>query len=52
MIARMWQGAVRLADADVYADYIRETGFAEYGRTHGASTVTHWQIADEIPPGS
>jgi heme-degrading monooxygenase HmoA len=35
MIARMWKGVVRLADADVYADYIRDTGFAEYGRTAG-----------------
>ena len=35
MIARAWRGAVRRADAEVYADYIRETGFAEYGRTPG-----------------
>ncbi len=35
MIARIWKGVVRLADADVYADYIRETGFAEYGQTAG-----------------
>jgi heme-degrading monooxygenase HmoA len=35
MIARFWTGAVRRADADGYADYIRETGFAEYGRTAG-----------------
>ena len=35
MIARAWSGAVRRADADEYADYIRETGFAEYGRTPG-----------------
>lgn len=35
MIARLWKGVVRLADADVYADYIRETGFEEYGRTAG-----------------
>jgi heme-degrading monooxygenase HmoA len=35
MIARMWSGAVRTTDADEYADYIRETGFAEYGRTAG-----------------
>ena len=33
MIARTWQGVVRLDDADVYADYIRETGFAEYVQT-------------------
>ena len=35
MIARIWTGAVRRADADVYADYIRDTGFAEYARTAG-----------------
>ena len=35
MIARVWKGSVRAADAEVYADYIRETGFAEYGRTAG-----------------
>ena len=35
MIARTWTGVVRHADADAYADYIRETGFAEYGRTTG-----------------
>jgi heme-degrading monooxygenase HmoA len=35
MIARTWTGVVRRADADAYAEYIRETGFAEYGRTAG-----------------
>jgi heme-degrading monooxygenase HmoA len=35
MIARIWSGAVRTPDADTYADYIRDTGFAEYGRTTG-----------------
>ena len=35
MIARTWTGTVRLADADEYADYIRETGFEEYARTPG-----------------
>ena len=35
MIARIWSGTVRTTDADRYADYIRETGFAEYGRTPG-----------------
>ena len=32
MIARTWSGTVRRADADAYANYIRETGFAEYGQ--------------------
>lgn len=35
MIARVWTGAVRTNDAEVYADYIRATGFAEYGHTAG-----------------
>jgi heme-degrading monooxygenase HmoA len=35
MIARFWSGVVRRADADAYADYIRGTGFAEYGQTAG-----------------
>src|SRR3954467_11841447 len=35
MIARTWTGAVRTSDADEYAAYIRDTGFAEYGRTAG-----------------
>lgn len=35
MIARVWKGCVRREHAEAYADYIRETGFAEYGRTPG-----------------
>ena len=35
MIARTWTGTVRLADAEEYAEYIRETGFGEYARTPG-----------------
>lgn len=35
MIARSWRGTVRRADAEEYADYIRETGFAEYGQAAG-----------------
>jgi heme-degrading monooxygenase HmoA len=35
MIARIWSGAVRTTDADEYAAYIRETGFAAYGQTAG-----------------
>jgi heme-degrading monooxygenase HmoA len=35
MIARLWTGAVRPADADAYADYIRDTGLEEYTRTPG-----------------
>jgi heme-degrading monooxygenase HmoA len=35
MIARIWTGTVRRSDAHEYAEYIRETGFAEYGQTPG-----------------
>lgn len=35
MIARIWTGTVRLADADAYAEYIRKTGLAEYVATPG-----------------
>ena len=35
MIARTWKGTVRRVDAEEYAKYIRETGFAEYGQTPG-----------------
>jgi hypothetical protein len=41
MIARIWQGIVQTGDADVDADYIRETGFAE-------STVTHFEVVDQV----
>ena len=35
MIARTWTGTVHRADAEEYAEYIRATGFAEYGQTPG-----------------
>jgi len=35
MIARTWTGTVRRSDADEYAEYIRKTGFAEYGQIPG-----------------
>lgn len=35
MIARTWTGTVRRVDAEEYAKYIRETGFAEYAQTAG-----------------
>ncbi len=35
MIARTWRGVVRRDDAEQYAQYIHETGFAEYGETAG-----------------
>jgi heme-degrading monooxygenase HmoA len=35
MIARIWRGVVRRGDADEYAKYIADTGFAAYGTTPG-----------------
>jgi heme-degrading monooxygenase HmoA len=35
MIARIWRGVVRREDADAYADYIANTGMAEYRSTPG-----------------
>ncbi len=35
MTARFWKGTVKRAEAEVYTDYIRETGFAAYGSTEG-----------------
>ena len=35
MIARIWRGVVRREDADAYAVYIAETGFADYAATAG-----------------
>ena len=35
MIARIWTGVVQRADADLYADSIGETGFAESAHTVG-----------------
>lgn len=35
MIARIWRGAVAQADADAYAEYMQDTGVAEYVRIPG-----------------
>jgi heme-degrading monooxygenase HmoA len=35
MVARIWRGVVRKGDADDYAQYIRDTGFADYEATPG-----------------
>jgi heme-degrading monooxygenase HmoA len=45
VIARIWKGATRADDADVYLDYLRRTGLAEYARTAGhRRTVTMRRI--------
>jgi len=35
MLARIWRGATRAADADAYVDYLRMTGLKEYRETRG-----------------
>jgi heme-degrading monooxygenase HmoA len=64
VIARTWRGAVRAADADAYADYIRQTGLAAYAATPGnlgawlmyriegdraeVETISLWESMDAI----
>ena len=42
MIARIWRGAVRKADRDAYAEYMRGTGVAGYAETPGNRGV--WML--------
>ena len=42
MIARIWQGAVRAADADAYTAYMQDTGVAGYANTPGNCGV--WML--------
>jgi heme-degrading monooxygenase HmoA len=46
MIARIWRGAVRQADGDAYAEYMRETGVAEYSATPGNRGV--WMLRRDV----
>ena len=46
MIARIWRGAVRTADADEYVDYIAGTGLAEYKDTPGNQGA--WMLSREV----
>ena len=46
MIARIWTGAVRRADGDAYAEYMRETGVAEYAKTPGNEGV--WMLRRNV----
>jgi hypothetical protein len=54
MIARIWRGVVRRDDADEYAGYIADTGFAAYGETAGNRgylieqdpLVKHYEVVD------
>jgi heme-degrading monooxygenase HmoA len=46
MIARIWRGAVRRADADEYAAYIGDTGLADYRRTPGNEGA--WMLRRDV----
>jgi heme-degrading monooxygenase HmoA len=46
MIARTWKGAVRRADGDAYASYMRETGVAAYASTPGNRGV--WMLRRDV----
>jgi len=46
MIARTWRGAVRRADGDAYAEYMRETGIAGYAQTPGNQGV--WMLRRDV----
>jgi heme-degrading monooxygenase HmoA len=35
MIARIWKGTTRAADADAYYDYLQQTGLPEYRSVEG-----------------
>jgi heme-degrading monooxygenase HmoA len=39
VIARIWRGETRAADADTYLEYIRQTGVADYRATPGNRDV-------------
>ena len=46
MIARIWRGAVRRRDGDAYAEYMRQTGVAEYAGTPGNRGV--WMLRRDV----
>jgi heme-degrading monooxygenase HmoA len=46
MIARIWRGVVRSEDGDTYAQYIKDTGFAQYGETAGNRGA--WMLRREL----
>lgn len=46
MIARLWAGAVRQADGEAYAEYMRDTGVAGYAETPGNRGV--WMVRRNV----
>jgi hypothetical protein len=49
MVARIWRGAVRAADADEYAAYMRDTGVAGYRSTRG--NRGEWMLRRTVDEG-
>jgi heme-degrading monooxygenase HmoA len=48
MLARIWRGATRAADADAYVSYLEATGLREYRTTPGnAGVLALRRIVDE-----
>jgi heme-degrading monooxygenase HmoA len=48
MLARMWRGKTRAADADEYVDYLRRTGLREYRATPGnLGAWVLWRIVND-----
>lgn len=39
MIARIWRGVTAAADADVYLDYLKQTGLSEYRDSKGNQAI-------------
>jgi len=47
VIARMWRGATREADAEAYVEYLRGTGLKAYRDTPGNKGAwVLWRVAD------
>ena len=47
MIARIWRGATREADAEAYVEYLRGTGMKAYRETPGNQGAwVLWRVAD------
>jgi len=47
VIARIWRGATREADAEAYVEYLRGTGLKEYRETPGNQGAwVLWRVTD------
>ncbi|HEX7254889.1 MAG TPA: hypothetical protein VF236_03095 [Gaiellaceae bacterium] len=46
MIARVWKGAIRRADAAAYVEYMRQTGIPGYAETPGNRGV--WMLRRDV----